>query len=538
MIRGVGLWAMVVLLAGVSILSGCAEEKGAATGKNGNVLHMTIDADPPTLDSAFALDGNSYNLLNNVMEGLMRLGKGNKPEPAMAENTPEVSADGRTYTFRIRENAEWSDGQPVRAQDFEYAWKRILNPETKSPAVFHLFPIENATAYVQGQISADEVGVKALDDRTLEVRLEESNPHFLELTATAPYLPVRQDKVEESGGKFGREADQGLYNGPFILSDWKHEQLLTLKKNDRYWDKEMVQLEEVRAHIVKKATDALGMYTSDEADVVPLNAVTFEAFRNSAELVTHQRGALVLIMLNTKEPPFNNKNIRKALNLAINRDQLVNELLKNGSRPAGGMVPPAIHSHQGESFRDKTEDYVEFDPAKAKKLLEKGLEEEQLSRMPDIVMSVNDDERRHLALFIQEELKNHLGVDVQISPQPVSQKVAVDAAGQFQMTIVRWIGSYDDPMAFLEIGTSVSPVNFGRWGNQQFDYLVHKAKGNPDPAWRETDLIQAEAVVAEDAGVAPLYYEAQAFIQKPHVKNLFRHPVGPEYSLKWARIEK
>jgi oligopeptide transport system substrate-binding protein len=534
-LRRVGLWVILLLLVGSNSLAGCS---GLTSLSNGGVLHLTADADPPTLDSAFALDGNSYNVLNNVMEGLMRLGKENEPEPAIATSMPEVSPDGRTYTFRIREEARWSDGEPVQAQDFEYAWKRILNPETQAPVVFNLFPIENAVAYIQGQVPESEVGVKALDERTLEVQLEERTPHFLELLATSPFLPARQDIVEAAEGKFGRDADQLVYNGPFVLTEWKHEQSFTLKKNSRYWDKETVQLQEVRVHIVKDATEALGMYTSDEVDVVPLNAVTFEAFKNSPDLVTHPRGALLLIMFNTKEPPFNNTNIRKAFSLAIDRNRLVNELLKNGSRPAGGMVPPAIHSYQGKPFRDQTEDYVEFDPKKAKKLLKKGLKEAKLSRVPDIVMSVNDDERRFLALFIQQELKNNLGVEVQISPQPVSHKIAVDAAGQFQMSILRWIGSYDDPMAFLEIGTSVSPVNFGRWSNQQFDFLVQKAKGNPDPAWRETDLIQAEAVVAQDAGVAPLYYEGQAFIEKPYVKNLYRHPVGPEYSLKWVEIEK
>ncbi|PTM58038.1 peptide ABC transporter substrate-binding protein [Desmospora activa] len=532
--KQIGLWAMVLLLAGIGSLSGCSSNVGGNSG----VLQLTVDADPPTLDSAFALDGNSYNLLNNVMEGLMRLNKDNEPEPAIAEKMPEVSDNGRVYTFRIREDAQWSDGQPVRAQDFEYAWKRILHPETGSPVAFNLFSLENATAYMQGQVEAEEVGVTALDERTLKVTLVEETPHFLQMIATSPFLPVRQDQVEQSKGKFGSEADQMVYNGPFTLTEWQHEQSLTLKKNDHYWDEQVVQLGEVQIQVVKDATEALGMYTSDDVDVVPLNAVTFAAFKSSPELVTHQRGALLMIMFNSEEAPFDNKNIRKAFHLAIDRERMVQEVLKNGSRPAVGMVPPVIHDHKGESFRDQAEDKIKFAPDEAKKLLKKGLKEEKIKKLPDIVISVTDDDRRNLALFLQQEWKQHLGAKVQISPQPVAQKMDRDAAGQFQMSIVRWIGLYDDPMSFLEIGTTDNPVNFGRWSNQQFDLTLQKAKGNPDSAWRETDLIEAEKVVTEEAGVAPLYYESQAFIQKPHVKNLFRHPIGPELSLKWATIEK
>lgn len=530
-----GLWGLVLLLTGMGFLSGCSSNNAS---NNSGVLRMTTNAEPLTLDSAFALDGNSYNLLNNVMEGLMRLDKDHQPEPAMAVEMPEISEDGRVYTFRIREGAQWSDGQPVRAQDFEYAWKRILNPETESPVAFHLFLLENAVAYAQRQTEAEEVGVTALDERTLKVTLAENIPHFLQMTATSPFLPARQDWVEKYKENFGKDADKMVYNGPFSLAEWQHEQSLTLKKNIRYWDQGAVSLREARIQVVNDGTEALALYTSDEADAVTLNATTFEAFKNSPELVTQQRGAMLFIMFNTQESPFDNKNIRKAFHLAIDRERMVKELLKNGSRPANGMVPPVIHSHNGGSFRDQAKDEVEFNPDKAKKLLKKGLKEEKIKKLPDIVISVNDDERRHLALFLQRGWKENLGVNVQISPQPVAQKMAADAAGQFQMSIVHWIGLYDDPISFLEIGTSDNPVNFGGWSNRQFDLAMQKARGNPDLAWRQADLIEAEKVVIEEAAAAPLYYESRAYIQKPHVKNLVRHPIGPELSLKWAKIEK
>lgn len=505
--------------------------------KEPQVLRLTADADPPDLDSATTLDGNSFNVLNNVMEGLTRLDGNNRPQPAMALDYPHISKDQKTYTFRIRK-AVWSDGQPVKAQDFEYAWKRVLNPATQSKSAIKLYPILNAEEYNTGRARAEDVGVKALDDHTLQVTLKHPIPYFLSLTASATYLPQRKDIVEKHGKNYAKSPDKMVYNGPFVLSNWKHEQSFQYKKNENYWDKEHVALDRVDVKIVKDYTKAVGLYLSNKLDVAPLNSRIYEGFKNNKERVTIMRGAVMFMMFNTQNKFFSNPKIRKAFQLSIDRQQLVNEVLNNGSVPAGGMVPPTISAYNGQPFRNQTKDYLEFDPVKARKLLKEGLNEEHLDQVPKrLILNVNDDDRKRIALFLKEQLAENLGVEILINPLQLRQKIGMEKKGIFQFTLVRYIGDYNDPMAFLEIATSKSQVNFGRWNNRAFDLLILKSKRNRFYEDRNKDLIKAEQIVINDVAVVPLYYEAQSFLQKPYVKRLYRHPIDAEYSLKWVSIE-
>lgn len=530
------------------MLSGCGlidslgwgDKKKAAPAeeeKEKQVLRMTTEADPPTLDSATALDGSSFNVLNNVMEGLMRLDKDNKPQPAMAEAMPKVSADKKSYTFKIRKNAKWSDGKAVKAQDFVYAWKRALNPRLKLQSAVILFPIVNAQAYYGGQLPETTLGIKALDDRTLQVNLRYPTPYFLSMLASAAYLPQRQDIVKKYGQEYGTNKDTMVYNGPFILSKWKHEQGYQYKKNKGYWDAKTVQLEKADVKIVSDSVSAMNDYTSNRSDLSPLSDKLVKAFQSGNEYQSVDRGATFLLVFNNRMKFFQNKKIRKALSLAIDRDELVNGVMKNGSRPAKGMVPDGIDDAHGKTFRKDAGTLTHYDAAEAKQLLNEGMKELGISTPPTLQLSVNDDDRKKIALFLKNEWKNNLGIDVSISPRAIKQKLAAEQRGMFNLSLVRWIGRYNDPMSFLEIGYSQSQVNFGRWSNADFDRLMEKSKVTKDLKQRNEDLVKAEKIVMDDAGVSPLFYESQAYVQKPYVKQLYRLPIGPEYSLKWTYIQ-
>ena len=246
------------------------------------VLDMTLTAEPPGLDSAVTTDVVSFDVLNNVMEGLYCLDKDNRPEPAIAAGV-DISEDKKTYTFRLRE-AKWSDEEPVKAQDFEYAWKRALNPKTKGEYAYILYPIKNAEAHNTGQVSADEVGIKAVDEQTLQVELEYPVPYFLSLTTFPTYMPQRKDIVEKFGEKYGTEPDKMVYNGPFNLSEWQHEQKVQLQKSDTYWDRNTVRLETVNQYIVKDTSTGVNLYTSNQTDLTFLDSELSEAFKKSPDI--------------------------------------------------------------------------------------------------------------------------------------------------------------------------------------------------------------------------------------------------------------
>ena len=522
------------------LLAGCSQPwilGGEGSAEGGEVLRLTAEAEPPNLDSAEAIDAQSITVLNNVMEGLMRLDKDQQPQPAMAEDV-RVSDDRKTYIFKIRDNARWSDGEPVTAQDFEYAWKRALDPKKQLESAYILFPLKNARAYFAGKTTVDTVGVKAIDERTLRVKLEEPVPYFLTLTASAAYFPQRKDFIEKQGRMYAKDDNRLLYNGPFVLKDWKHDQSYRFVKNPEYWDEENVKLDEVQVRIVTDSMQAANDYNSGEVDMAPLSDELVHAFKGNRDFIQVDRGATFLILFNTRKKFFSNEKVRKAFSLAVDREQLVQDVLQNGSRPAQGMVPDSIQGSQKGTFRKQAGDQLAYDAARARQLLDQGMAELGMDKPPRIALNVNDNDRKKIALFLKEQFQNTLGIDILINPRPMKQKLEAEQQGRFQMSLVRWIGRYNDPMAFLEIGHSQSDVNFGQWSDSTFDRLIETANLNTDAEKRDQNLIKAESIVIEQAGVVPLFYEGQAYVQKPYVKNLYRSPVGAEYTLKWTYIDK
>ncbi|MFC4077557.1 peptide ABC transporter substrate-binding protein [Salinithrix halophila] len=521
-----------------TLLTACSNPFGEAKDGSGDkqVLNLVENSEPVNLDTARLIDDSSVKIMNNVMEGLMRLDQDNQPQPAMAKGLPEISSDRRTYTFKIRE-AEWSDGKPVRAQDFEYAWKRALDPKIQSEYAYILYPLLNAEKYNKGEVGADEVGVKALNDHTLQVRLEKPIPYFLSLTAFITYLPQRQDIVEKYGDQYAKEDENMVFNGPFKLAEWTHENSYRYKKNDRYWDRDRVSLDTINVQIVQDHSTAISLYQANKADVVALDSQLVGAFENSKEFVRVDSGTVYFLRYNTVNDFLSNADIRRAISMAVDREELVDKVLKDDT-PAGGMVPPPIRGYGGRLFRDQTEEKVKYDPEKAKELLEKGMDDLGIDTMPTIDLLTYNDDRKKVAVLIQEQLKRILGLNVRIDPQPQKQKFELEKAGNFQLSLVRWTGDYDDPMTFLDMWHSNNPINFGHWKNTEFDSLIDRSKDTVDYRQREVNLIKAEKLLVDDAGVAPLYYERESYLHKPRVKNLYRHPVLAKYSLKWVSIQK
>jgi oligopeptide transport system substrate-binding protein len=527
----------VLVFLPIWLATGCSSFFGDVFDGSGNkqVLNLVEKAEPINLDTAKLIDDSSVKIVTNVMEGLMRLDKDNRPVPGMAADFPKVSADKKTYTFQLRD-AKWSDGKPVTAYDFEYAWKRALNPETKSAYAFILYPIQGAEEYHTGKGSAEEVGVKVLDEKTLQVRLKEPIPYFLSLTSFITYSPQRKDIVEKYGDQYAEDADKMVYNGPFVLSEWEHQHSYRFVKNKNYWDRDHVFLDEVNVRIVPDSEEAMSMYVSNRADVVMLNNDLIEAFKDSKEFVTADSGTIYFLRFNTDFSIFRNQKIRQAFSLAVEREELVAKGLIDDI-PAGGMVPPLVMGYEGY-FRDHAEEYVDHDPEKAKSLLREGMEELDIDTLPAIELLVYDDDRKRIALVLKEQLQKNLGAEIRIHPLPQKQKFEVEEQGKFHLSFVRWTGDYNDPMTFLEMWHSQNALNFGGWSNKRYDRLIDRSRENTDYRKRERDLIEAEKILVEEAGAAPLYYEKEAYLQKTYVKNLVRHPVGAKYTLKWVRIDE
>ena len=501
-------------------------------------LHITENQEPPDLDSAKSTDSVSFTILNNVNEGLMRLDENNEPVPGMAEGEPEVSEDGLTYTFKLRD-ANWSDGTPVTAHDFEYAWKRALDPETASQYAFILYYIKNAEAYNAGEAEADDVGVKALDDKTLEVELERPVPYFLSLTAFSTYLPQKQEFVEEQGDNYAKEDDALLYNGPFVLQNWEHEAGWELAKNEQYWDAENVQLDLITVDVVKETSTSVNLYESGEIDRTQgLSSDYVSQFKDREDYQERMEYTLFYIVPNMNNEFLANDKIRKAIASAFDKEAHAEVILNNGSVPAYGLVPPEMPGPEGQTFREANGD---LKPAatveEAKQLFEEGLKELGLDEPPAVEYLTDDTEgARRSAEFIQEELRKNLGLELKINQQTFASRLDLSREGKFELVLSGWGADYNDPLSFMDLFITDGPYNDGDWSNPDYDDAIEFAMTSNDPAERMQRLLDAEPLLIEDAGIIPVYFRGQGYLWQPYIKELYHHPYGPEWSFKWAYI--
>ncbi|MDN4595474.1 peptide ABC transporter substrate-binding protein [Polycladomyces subterraneus] len=530
--------SLVILLVAGMLLSACGGVQ-QNSGASGNVLNVRVDGEPPNLDSAVSTDNISFNLLNAVMEGLTRLDKDNKPQLAMAESYT-ISPDKKTYTFKLRD-AKWSDGRPVRAQDFEYGWKRALAPQTASQYAYILYPILNAEKYNTGKAKAEDVGVKALDDKTLQVKLEAPSPYFLGLTSFATYLPQRQDIVEKYGKQYAQEPNKMVYNGPFVLASWQHNESYTLKKNPNYWDKATVKLDGINFKIVKEVSSAINLYKTNGLDYVPRISQEFvDAYKSKPDFKPVTEATTVYLEFNMKkEKVLRNVKIRKAIQMGIDTNILAQNIAKEG-KPATALVPPTLQGGNGKLFRDQAPGYVKFNKEEAKKLLAEGLKEEGLSQFPTMELLGDDtDVAKRCLQFIKEQLRTNLGINVNIRSVPFKERLQRSQDGNFQIVLSRWGADYDDAMTFLDLFLTGNAFNRGGYSNPKYDDLIKKAKMNPDFNQRLQQMVEAEKIlIQDDAGIAPLYWRQRQNLERPNIKGLVHHPFGPDDDFKWATLNK
>lgn len=537
-----------VLLVLTAVLAGCGGQNTASNSSSSStnsgkqsqqVLNLNLGDEPPTLDPQKATDVVSFDILNDVLDGLTRYNKDGKIEKGsgLAKDW-DVSKDGLTYTFHLRD-AKWSDGNPITAQDFEYAWKRALDPKTASQYAYQLYYIKGAEEYNSGKGSADQVGVKALDDKTLQVTLKAPTPQFLGLTAFPTYMPLEKSVYEKYGDKIGSDANTMVYSGPFIVKSWEHEQSITLEKNPNYWDKDNVKLQTINFSIIKDNNTLVQNYDSGSLDSIFVPGDYIDKYKSSPEYSNSALATVWYLQFNNKDSIFKNANIRKAFTLAINRDLFVKQVAKNGSIPAEAVVPPGIPGYNAD-FRTEagTGYFKDNDVAAAKEYLKKGMQELGLTKLPTIKFLGDDtDNAKKYDQALQQMWTQNLGVTVEL--QNVAFKVRLDMMnkGNYQIVLAGWGADYNDPMTFLDMWEKDNGNNTAFYNNPNYDNLINDAKVNADLKVRNDKMIQAEKILMNDMPIGPLYFQARSRVVKPYVKNLIFPTFGSDWEMKWAYIE-
>ncbi|MED4581494.1 peptide ABC transporter substrate-binding protein [Brevibacillus choshinensis] len=489
----------------------------APAEKKPQVLRMNLHSEPPTGDPGLAEDTTSGAVILATFDGLTRIGSDEKPHEAAAESYT-VSDDKLTYTFKIRDH-KWSNGDPVTAKDFEFAWKRALDPKTASNYAYQLYYIKNGEKANKGEAKLDDVGVKALDDKTLEVKLENPTPFFLELLAFRTYFPVNP-KVVQANEKWAGDAKTHVGNGPFKIETWEHKSKLVLVKNDNYWDKDKVKLDRIEFAMVEDENTELSMFDNGELDWagsptsdLPTDAIP--ALKESGKMTTKPIAGTYWYKFNTEKPPFNNVKIRKAFAYSIDRQGLIDNILQRGQLPATGAVPPSMVLNPNGYFKDKDIDT-------AKKLLDEGMKELGITKLPAITLSYNTSEgHKKIAEAIQDQWKKNLGIDVKLENKEWKVYLEDLHEGNFQIGRMGWLGDFNDPINFLELyKDKMGGNNDTRWENPKYKELLNQSSLESDLDKRKKILADAEQVLMDDMPIMPIYFYTQSWVQNPSVKGV------------------
>ncbi|MES2122094.1 MAG: peptide ABC transporter substrate-binding protein [Chlamydiota bacterium] len=496
-------------------------------------LRLNLHSEPPTLDPRKATDLTSVSVIKMCFEGLMRNGQGGEPELAAAE-AMEVSEDGKLYVFTIRD-AKWSDGTKVTAYDFEKTWKTILDPKFACEFAIEFYLIKNAKDAKAGLCPVEEVGVKAPDDKTLVIQLDHPSPCFLSMLTTHVFFPSPLHVIE----KYENWTHQNYVgNGPFKISEWRHNDRIVLTKNLQYWDKAEVKLEKISLAMIEDGSTALSMYENYELDWAghPLGSLPEDAIPalvKEGDLEKFDIAGTYYYVFNTQQFPFNNTNIRRAFTLALNREAIIQNITQSWQTPATGMVPPIMWKETIEYFHD-------HDVAEARRLFQMGLKELGIraDELGTITLSYNTLSAHHkIAQAIQQQWADALGVKVKLENK--EWKVFLDELRQHKFQVARMggVASINDPLTFLDYFRYLSSSgNYSRWTNQEFSEILGEVDQTADPEKRTALLKAAENLLIQEMPIAPIYYYTGVYLKRPYVKGIYPSLLN-DIDFKWAYVE-
>jgi oligopeptide transport system substrate-binding protein len=512
-----------ILLATCVTLTGCgSSETNVVAGNKSGTLYWGNGTEPQSLDPQIATGVPEHHVISAVMEGLvLKDRKTLEPRPGVAK-TWDVSNDGRVYTFYLRENAKWSNGDAHTAQDYVWSWWRALQTTLGNQYAYMLFPIKNAKRYYDGETSDfSDVGVKAIDNRTLQVTLTNPTPYFLQLLDHYSLFPVHQATIE----KFGRADERGtrwsyegnlVGNGPYKLEEWKINRHITVTKNPYYWDEANVSINSIVFKPVDNAVTEERMFRAGALHVtssIPADKIAIYQEKSAPELKITPYLGTYFYRLNINTPQLQDKRVRRALGMATDRKQLVDNITKGGQIPAYTMTPPGTMGYFPEST-------LNFDPEAAKRLLaEAGYPNGEGFPSVEILYNTNEGHRK-IAVALQEMWKNYLNIDIKLLNQEWKVYLATESAGDYQISRGGWIGDYVDPNNFLDMFLCNGGNNRTGWCNEEYDRLILEvAPSQPSHEQRLKIFQQAETMLLEDMPIIPVYTYTSIKLLHPSVRN-------------------
>ncbi len=528
--------ANVLALFSTVILVGCGSTSSQKSAPKGTVRISSKDI-ISTMDPSLNTDVIGAQNLNNTMEGLYRF-KGKNIKPALATNLAKPTNNGLTYTFKLRPNAKWSNGDPITASDFVYSWRRTVDPKTKSTYSYIFEGIANAKDISAGKKPVNSLGIKALNKHTLQVDLEKPVPYFNTLLTSPTFFPQNKKVITKWGKKYGTNSQTLVSNGPFKLVKWNSpDNSWTEVKNDKYWDAKDVKVQKLQYQVVKDASTALNLYQSNKLDRVLLTGDSAKQMKNAKDYKIQKESTTFYVAPNIKKVAlFNNTKIRQALSMSVNRQQLTKKVLGDG-KVASLSTFPAKMTFNPETkvdFAKETQASAvatnSYNPTKAKQLWQEGLSEtnNKGKKFSFTLLGDDSDVAKKQAEFLQNQFEKLPGLKINVTNVPFKSRLARAKSGDFDLLVTGWSADFPDPITFLTLFNTDSSNNDGKWSNTEYDNLVNKSlnedANNPMARWQ--DMKAAQNLSNREVPAIPLYQNGEAWLTKSRVKNLDYGPTG------------
>ncbi len=529
------------------LLGGCYSASSSSSSTSSEAKKQEIAISLPTqlstLDTTQTTDKNTFTIAQQIFEGLYRFDDDSNPVPGLAKSV-DVSADGKTYTFQLRDNLKWSNGTVLTAADFVFAWKRLVDPATQGPNAYLLDSVVNSYDVRTAAKPVSELGISAPDDQTFVVKLAQAQPSFLSVVSIAWLAPQNEAYVTEQGDDYGKTSENLIYSGPFALKDWDQTgDDWTLVKNKNYYDAKEVKLATVHGSTVKEENTGINLYQSGELDLTRISGQYVQQYSSEKGFVSHNDVANYFLDFNKKAgTALANVHLRKAIALAIDKTSLANDVLNDGSKVLNGLIPANLYANPDtkEDFRNYSGSYNTYDLTKAKKEWQQAQADLGDSVKVDLLVS-DDDNGKKISEYIQSQLQDNLsGLTITITPQPKNNVNQSRRDKNYELSLSGWIAGSSDLDSYFNLYKTGSAYNYGAYDNDEYTTLVEKARTTDanDPDKQFADYKQAEAILLEkDAAQVPLYQSASNYLINPKIKGIAYHLYGDYFNLRGAYVE-
>ncbi len=530
---------LLALTTAAGMLAGCGSKTDTDTFRFAN------DTDIVGMDSTVVDDAMSFNAITAITDGLTTVDVKGNTIPGIAKSW-DVSNNGLTYTFHLRD-AKWANGDDVTAQDFVYSWHRIIKNAGNYAYMLGSegASIKNADSLINlGTTATDEqlntLGIKATDDKTVVVDLEKNVPYFVGLMSFPCYFPQNQKFVEKCGKNYATKPEYILGNGAYKMTKWIKGNKATFTKNDKYYDAKSVKTKNLEMYLVQDPKTAAQNFDNGKVDYATINSTLVDKYKGKDTFKAIREGYLAYLICNFKADTTANKNLRHALSYAINRKDLCDNILKDGSQPATGFVPAQLcKSPSGKDFREESGKYVDYDVKKAQEYLDAAKKELGTDTITvDLLYGTDESPMDTFAEYLQGSFSKLKGLKVNMVATVKKDRIYNrEASGNFQIACTRWAPDYADPTTFLNVLTSTNSNNYGKWENAQYNSLLKQAQNETDVNKRWNELLEAEKVMMDDMPNIPVVQTGTAALQAKNVKGLVHNTVSTPYVFKYVTLK-